>query len=528
MRFEQKNAALTAGCCLLLSGFCLLPPSLVQGGTRISWFASLAILSGLAGLVTFYLTRRALRPFREINSRMQQMVEGELDLTHRFVSTGSNQSSELAKTLDQWMARLQQIIAAMGHNATAVFGATMELTSTTSGVSCETNVLLAEASSVSASTEQLSSTMQGMSASSTQMSANMLTISSAIEEMSVSIEEITRNASVGSDSAKSTQALAEASNENIQSLKSAADQIGKVIDVIQEIAEQTNLLALNATIEAARAGDAGKGFSVVASEVKALARQTADATLDIRNRVESIQLHTQDTVESIQAINTGIQEVGKASQCIASAVEQQSTATNEIASNTAQTAAASESISSSIGESAAVCQAITESISKMNCSIEHAGHGISVSQSESRQLTDIAEQVQGILNEFRIDRLPFHATPIKTAHTKWRVKLADMIAGKLEIRTSEAANAAGCAFGKWLQSEGKERFGQLDLFAAIESKHAEVHGFAAKIVESFHRGDKEQASEALSQFHTITDPLFKLLDQLEQKASETTELMKSK
>ena len=83
--------------------------------------------------------------------------------------------------------------------------------------------------------------------------------------------------------------LVQNTNQEISQLGRTADGIGQVIEVIQDIAEQTKLLALNATIEAARAGDAGKGFAVVATEVKELARQTAEATDDIRQRVEGIQ-----------------------------------------------------------------------------------------------------------------------------------------------------------------------------------------------------------------------------------------------
>lgn len=92
-------------------------------------------------------------------------------------------------------------------------------------------------------------------------------------------------------------------------LNSAAAEIGKVVDVIQEIAEQTNLLALNATIEAARAGESGRGFAVIATEVKVLAKQTADATQDIRSRIDAIQESSKEAVSAIREITVAIQHV---------------------------------------------------------------------------------------------------------------------------------------------------------------------------------------------------------------------------
>ena len=113
-------------------------------------------------------------------------------------------------------------------------------------------------------------------------------------------------------------------------LSEAAQRIGDVISLINEIASQTNLLALNATIEAARAGDAGKGFSVVASEVKSLANQTAQATGEIGGQVTQIQEATRDAVAAIQEIGATITEISEITAAVLFAIEQQDAATQEI------------------------------------------------------------------------------------------------------------------------------------------------------------------------------------------------------
>src|SRR5438128_8952580 len=131
--------------------------------------------------------------------------------------------------------------------------------------------------------------------------------------------------------AESAVAQAEETDGRIGKLSRAAQEIGDVVKLITAIAEQTNLLALNATIEAARAGDAGRGFAIVATEVKSLASQTAKATDEISNHISLMQGATQESVAAIKQIGTTIAQISNIASSIAGAVEQQSTATQEIA-----------------------------------------------------------------------------------------------------------------------------------------------------------------------------------------------------
>jgi len=118
----------------------------------------------------------------------------------------------------------------------------------------------------------------------------------------------------------------------------AAQKIGDVVALITDIADQTNLLALNATIEAARAGDAGKGFAGVASEVKNLANQTAKATEEISIHITGIQQSSQESVTAIDGIGSTIGNINEVASAIAAAVEEQGAATQEIARDVEQAA----------------------------------------------------------------------------------------------------------------------------------------------------------------------------------------------
>ena len=210
-----------------------------------------------------------------------------------------------------------------------------DIVSTVSSASTELEAAAQTMTKTADETQQLSTIV---AAASEEASSNVGSVASATEEMAASVHEISRQVQDSSRIAGEAVTQAQKTDERIAQLSTAAGRIGDVLKLITAIAEQTNLLALNATIEAARAGEAGRGFAVVASEVKALASQTAKATEEIASQISDMQIATADSVAAIKEIGGTIGRISQIANAIAAAVEEQGAATQEIARNVQQAA----------------------------------------------------------------------------------------------------------------------------------------------------------------------------------------------
>lgn len=169
-----------------------------------------------------------------------------------------------------------------------------------------------------------------LSTASVKASSESESVQRAVVELRASIDEISQAAQSASVQATAAASLALDSSRSLSTLAEASVEINTVLDVIASIAEQTNLLALNATIEAARAGEAGRGFAVVASEVKELAATTAQATVDIRRKIERLQERSASATTGIHQVSEAVATVESTQAVIAAAVEEQSATTAQL------------------------------------------------------------------------------------------------------------------------------------------------------------------------------------------------------
>ncbi len=229
----------------------------------------------------------------------------------------------------------------------------------------------------------------GTAASASELASDSVqTVAAAAEELSASIGEISRQTDTATAVAQRATGEAKKTDATISGLSDAATRIGNVITLIKAIAEQTNLLALNATIEAARAGEAGKGFAVVASEVKNLAGQTAKATEEIASQIAQIQASTDEAVSAIRAISDIMGEVDRTTNVIATAVGEQGHATAEISLNAQKAAGGTKSVAD---ETLALTRVVGETS-------QSASQVLAVSNDMNDQATRLRAVVESFIN----------------------------------------------------------------------------------------------------------------------------------
>jgi methyl-accepting chemotaxis protein len=385
----------------------------VVGVTEVSNKAQSTLLFYGLGLIVissaiilpfaYWIVRNLMLPINATINTLRDIAEGEGDLTRRLDQSRSDELGELAKWFNAFADRIHDMVCVIATNSQLLASSSHQLSCTSEQLSDGVSSSKQQSASVSAAAEEMSMNMKEVAESTDGMSQTIRAVAASVEEMNQTIREIARNAEKSATVAGHAASLVEISNDKITNLGQAADEIGRVIEVIQDIAEQTNLLALNATIEAARAGEAGKGFAVVATEVKELAKQTAAATDDIRTRIESMQASTGDAVESIREISEVINNVNEVSRTIASAVEEQSITTRQISDNVSTTASAAESVARGVAETAMASREITENITRVDGVLMQTAEGADESRDAGTRLSQLAEEMNGLIGRFRIN-----------------------------------------------------------------------------------------------------------------------------
>jgi methyl-accepting chemotaxis protein len=300
---------------------------------------------------------------RSIVLPMQALGRGNLDVGIERTQDGT-EIGDMARALEVFKAALvakkltDEAVAAEAQTKVAraqridsfVQGFESMIGELGSSLSSSSAELEAAANSLAATAEMTGRVSSEAASVSQDILASVQTAATGIDQVTSSIIEINREVLEASQVAGDAVKRAENTDRDITQLSASAQRISSVIKLIGAIAEQTNLLALNATIEAARAGEAGRGFSVVASEVKALAAQTAKATEEIGSQVAEMQEATDMSVAAIKDISAIITRISGISATISTAVEAQRVSTEEIASHIQHAARGSGAVAASIGD----------------------------------------------------------------------------------------------------------------------------------------------------------------------------------
>jgi len=307
-----------------------------------------AIITGL--LMAFFVSRAITQPLSQVVERFKDIAQGEGDLTARLEADRKDEVGELSRWFNTFMDKLHGVIAKVASSAEQVASASEEISSGATQSAGAARTQADQIQQVATAMEQMSSTVQQVSENTQKASeASRKGTDSARQGGQVVKETLATMRSIFD----STKAVA----SRISELGKSSEQIGKIVAVINDIADQTNLLALNAAIEAARAGEQGRGFAVVADEVRKLAERTTKATKEIATMIESIQVETKNAVIAMEQgnheVEVGVEKTsasGAALQEIINMSEQVSDMVSQIATATTEQSATTEQINGNIGQ----------------------------------------------------------------------------------------------------------------------------------------------------------------------------------
>jgi methyl-accepting chemotaxis protein len=323
-------------------------------------------------VLALLVVRSVMGPVQRVREVLDQVADG--DLSVRAGATGGAEIGEVARSLDSTLESLSGVLRLVNDSAGRLAVASQALNTGAAGMARSAQAATGQADVVVSSAGEVA--------------ASVDTVATGSQQMEAAIREISRNASEASRVAGQAVNVAENTTRTVGKLGDSSQEIATVVKLINGIAEQTNLLALNATIEAARAGEAGKGFAVVASEVKELAQETARATEDISRRVEAIQADTAGAVDAIGEISTVIGQINDYQATIAAAVEEQTATTNEMNRNVAEAAGSSRSIATAISGLAAGTQQTNE--------------GVAEAQRSAADLARMSDELQDAVRRFTV------------------------------------------------------------------------------------------------------------------------------
>ncbi|QDV24259.1 methyl-accepting chemotaxis protein [Aureliella helgolandensis] len=367
----------------------------------LRWVVVVGILGLLVGITSSVVCTRTLtHGVQEMSHRLQAMAVGKGELRTRLPEDRQDELGDAARAFNAFADQLFNLVQEIGTTAIEISGTACDLAVASEQVTSGAATTTSQSTTVAAASEQMSGSIRSVSHSADSIAENMRAIVSKLSDMGSTIRRIVNDSENSAETVANARRIVGDSSQSVSELDNSAADIARILEVIQEIAAQTNLLALNATIEAARAGDAGKGFSVVAAEVKTLAQQTALASDEIRSKVQSIQTTTKSAIGSIEQIRLVVDNVSGIVESISSAIQEQSSSTDAIRHFVSETSQTVEIAANAARETSTVSAEITRSVMQVNRIAHDTATGAEQYRHVGERLTRLSANLKTLVSQF--------------------------------------------------------------------------------------------------------------------------------